>query len=384
MQVSARAKKYGLGILIILCLYGLWEAYCYYFGPGVIFTLGVSSDGQYVFSIDEKHNAVLWNLKDHTHKTIDKRANVYSAYFIKNSDDFMWQNLHTGDVIVQNVDGKEANRFQLKFPVYGQAMSSDLNYYVASDIDWNIYLRKNNQLSFLQKGYDGANFLGAQKLINFTFLGNDKLLTSGLASGAAEDPKYITGVFLWNLTTGKYLHDYMGNISLTFATISPDGQYVVGGDVGTWGYIWDTKTGKLFSQIWDFWYGIPTKQDKSGENIAFDKSSLIDVPADFADEDNIKNSWILSLKFIDHDHFLRFTTGIPYAVLYPITNPKPQKYFPLGRHPWPAVNQYYRDQAIDTSWQAHILVMGKEYKGGILVYQYDPEKQTLTKVWDGD
>ena len=70
------------------------------------------------------------------------------------------------------------------------------------------------------------------------------------------------------------------------------------------------------------------------------------------------------------------------AILYSINDPKPKKYFYLGAHPFPAVNDYDRDQAIDTSPQAHILVMGKASESGILVYKFDPEKMTLTKIWN--
>jgi len=70
-----------------------------------------------------------------------------------------------------------------------------------------------------------------------------------------------------------------------------------------------------------------------------------------------------------------------YAILYSITDPKPLKYLPLGS-PWISVDDYTRDQSIDTSPSAHILVTGKMNHGGILVYQYNPKTQTLKKVWD--
>jgi hypothetical protein len=43
-----------------------------------------------------------------------------------------------------------------------------------------------------------------------------------------------------------------------------------------------------------------------------------------------------------------------------------------------------RDQAIDTSPSAHVLVIARESGEGISVYKYDPQKQTLTKVWEGN
>ena len=93
---------------------------------------------------------------------------------------------------------------------------------------------------------------------------------------------------------------------------------------------------------------------------------------------DLKSSDIFSLKFIDEDHYLRFTTYVPnYAILYSVTDPKPLKYLPLGHDPQISVDAYERDQSIDTSPSAHILVTGKIDQGGILVYQYNPETQTL-------
>ena len=70
---------------------------------------------------------------------------------------------------------------------------------------------------------------------------------------------------------------------------------------------------------------------------------------------------------------------------------KPIKYIPLVakkyRDPYlihidtfPSTNDFSR-QAIDTSVQAHLLVTGQYQNNGILVYQYDPVKQDLKKVW---
>ncbi len=358
-----------------------------------IYVLSVSSDGHYAISTDFGGRAVLWDLIKHKRKIIDRHANSYSAYFIKNTDDFMWQNQDEW-VHVQDVNGKKIQTFKVPFTVFGQVMTSDLQHYLASDIDWNVFLKDNQELRKIRS--DQGGFLGGQKLYNLTLSADDKtVLGSGLGSSGNDNlpnlkpnqPGYykdllIQGVALWDVNTGKALQKYSGNVAKTFATISPDEQYVVGGDEDSWGYVWETNTGKAIFQLWSLSAGIATKQDQYGDNIEFNKAGLISVPKDFMDDNDIYHEDIISLKFIDQTHYLRFTTRTPYAILYNLTDPKPQKYFPLGRHPWPAVNQYYRDQAIDTSWQAHILVMGKEYKGGILVYQYDPEKKTLTKVWD--
>ena len=69
--------------------------------------------------------------------------------------------------------------------------------------------------------------------------------------------------------------------------------------------------------------------------------------------------------------------------MYNVNDPKPIKYLYLGNSPFPAVTDYSRDQSIDTSPKANILVMGKAYGNGILVYKFDPDKKTLRKIWNG-
>ena len=123
------------------------------------------------------------------------------------------------------------------------------------------------------------------------------------------------------------------------------------------------------------------------------------------------------IKYIDDMHYLVFYSStsnkfgfrplFPFAALYHIDTPikahemydksgkyytmQPIKYIPLVakkyRDPFfshidtfPATNDI-TPQAIDTSVQAHLLVTGQYQNNGILVYQYDPVKQDLKKVW---
>lgn len=52
---------------------------------------------------------------------------------------------------------------------------------------------------------------------------------------------------------------------------------------------------------------------------------------------------------------------------------------------WPFTSDdFRRDQAIDTSPSAHILVMSMAKKNGIIVYKYDPTTQTLNREWAGE
>lgn len=47
--------------------------------------VSISSDGQYAVSSHLNGEIMLWDITRHTKKLIDTHANIYSAYFIKQS-----------------------------------------------------------------------------------------------------------------------------------------------------------------------------------------------------------------------------------------------------------------------------------------------------------
>ena len=142
--------------------------------------------------------------------------------------------------------------------------------------------------------------------------------------------------------------------------------------------MWNLK-GKKLVDLDSIFLGHPTKI--GNDDYSWSKKGLIPLPKDFKGQDGYKSSAILSIKFITKNYYLRFTTYIPYAILYKLGNPKPIKYLPLGTQPFPSVNDYSRDQSIDTSPSAHILVMGKQYAPGIIVYKFNPKTLILNKTW---
>ena len=142
--------------------------------------------------------------------------------------------------------------------------------------------------------------------------------------------------------------------------------------------VWSTKNGKQLLNVPVMRGYLKTK--KSGK-LYFDDKGFPKMPADFKDEFGRPGYMVLSVKFIDKDYYLRFPNGVPYAALYKVTNPIPRKYLPLSKKPWVGIEEYSRDQAIDTSPQAHILVMAMATGSGIVVYKYDPKQQTLKQIW---
>jgi WD40 repeat protein len=161
-------------------------------------------------------------------------------------------------------------------------------------------------------------------------------------------------VRVWDVNSGKELHHLSKNEGQTFATISPDGQYVVSGDDDGNIYVFSTKTGKFLKAIEEFDY------------------------------------LVVTLKFITPHILMAFFYGQPpYVTLYSFPSGKKLKDATLVTPSQsnnddgtsPEVQSYLRDQATDTSPSAHVLVMAMSEKNGILVYHYAPKTQALKQVW---
>ena len=240
--------------------------------------------------------------------------------------------------------------------------------------------------------------MGVGKLLNLTLSNDNKILltagdcicwgSDGCVGGSvkkldANTKGRLSDLILWDAISGKPIYKFLGNQVKTYATLNPDGKYVVAGDEGGGAFIWDVTTGKQALKLYDIFFGKYIKTGPKAENYRMDKTGMIEKPDDF------RGGNIIALKFIDlQGDYLRFTEpyadGAPYAVLFNVNDPKPLKYLPLGRYPKPSVDDYSRNASIDTAPVANILVMGKANSGGILVYKFDPKKRTLTKIWNGD
>ncbi|OGT95185.1 MAG: hypothetical protein A2298_01615 [Gammaproteobacteria bacterium RIFOXYB2_FULL_38_6] len=299
----------------------------------------------------------------------------------------MWQHDTNNEVMIENVAGKILKQFNPGFPTYGQVITSDLKNYFASDEDWNVFKLFNEIKTKIMR--DDGGFFGGGKLLNFNLSPHDDyLLTAGLGITNTPYPTIDTsklqsldGVTLWNVETGKAMQQYFGNAAKTFATLSPDGQYVVAGDEDVNVFVWDAISGKKIFDLWDLTLGKYIGVNPKTGLAEYDAAGLnVKLPKDFGDN----TTATFSLKFIDENHYLRFNQDIPsYAILYAVTDPKPLKYLKLS-NPWISVDAYERDQSIDTSPQAHVLVAGKQEENGILVYQYNPHTQSLKKTWDSN
>lgn len=361
--------------------------------PSIPMVVSVSADGKYAVSSHQDNRLILWDIKNRSKQVLADNANVYSAYFVKGREVIVWQDLD--DVVyVQNLDGQIVESF-MHFPIYGHVLSGDLGRYVAGDATWNIFFGHGEDLQPIKQDGNSPSFFGTGKLINLTLSSDAQFLLSAGSGLDTRDKKPIqetspvnpeqifsnyAGVVLWELPSGRPLFKLSGNSVKTTATLSPDGKYVVGGSENGIGFVWRTDTGEEVHSLASLFHGIWTKDTSDDPEKWFDNTGLIPAPSDL----DSKQTAILALRFIDEQHYLRFLTYSPYAVLYQIDNPLPLKYLYLGRDPLPAVRDYHRNAAMDTAPEAGILVMGQQYGGGIIVYRYDAETRELDKLWVAD
>ena len=311
-------------LIVVLSLSGYWVATRSFSRLAPAMVVSVSSDGQYALSSHQDNKIILWNLKSKKKKIISSNGNLYSAYFIKSTNTFMWQDLE--DVVhLQKINGTEIKSFN-HFPTYGHVITSDLKHYISTDAGHNLFYSYGDSLKKIRQGdKHKRNTPKFGKLYNLSLSDNGKhLVTAGSGSPYDADLLLVEqskvlyedlrGVALWDVTTLKPIAKLTGNSAKTYATISPDGKYVVSGCENRKGFVWQTKKHdiapmRLSTLAYGVWLGIDQ----------WDDSGVIPIPKDF---DQAHHGPYMSMKFIDGSKtYLGFLTSEPYALLYDIDNP---------------------------------------------------------------
>lgn len=365
----------------VLCNHWLWA--------GPIMSAGVSDSGRYAITAHRDNSLILWDIKEEKWKTLNEKANIYSATFVPDRDAFLWQDLDD-EVKLQTVTGEELLNFN-HFPTYGHLISSDLTTYLSADQEWNVFRGYGDNKKPVLKDGISPSFTGSGKLLNLA-MAEDKryFITSG--SGGDDDPieeyapidddrrfSQYSGVTLWNTDTGKPVAKFQGNSSKTHATISPDGQWVVSGDEAGNSITWQTSSPEHRMRAARYYSGlyIDGLPDDLQDSDYFDKSGLIEAPRGAHD-------FTIAVAFIyNSEYYLRFGNNSHFAALFKTGCPWPVKYFDLGESPRLVTygSQYSRNTAIATSPEAGVLAMGHQSTGGISVYRFDPVELTLERVW---
>ncbi|OOF60759.1 WD40 repeat domain-containing protein [Rodentibacter sp. Ppn85] len=351
-----------------------------------VHSLGVSSDGRYVISAHRGGKLFLWDIQKKEKKLLAKNAFSYSAYFIPDSHEFMWQD-GNNVVHIQNVEGKEISQFP-HFKTRGQIISADKSFYLSAD-EWGKFYKGHGK--GLVPIYTDAP-IGPSQTYTFSIVG-DKFLSVGDGwegrNGEAAETKLTTnpvnpdkykkdsyqGVTLWDKKTLKPLARLYGNSNRTSGRISPDGKWVVAVSDNARRYMWSVINPNKRFRLADI-DGIFDKKTKTR-----DTSKLLPVPNKFKDKSISYFIDANTIAFLSEKDFILFVRDYSeLAPIYSTGDPWIQAYVEIGQDP--RVSQ--GNLSIASAYKANILVTGQYGRGGINVYKYHPATKELEKIWVAD
>ncbi|MBN6064359.1 WD40 repeat domain-containing protein, partial [Aggregatibacter actinomycetemcomitans] len=222
-----------------------------------VISLSVSSDGRYVISghaarktrsVSPRGQMVLWDVENKKKTVLSDNANSFSALFIPDSHQFMWQD--QDDIMhVRNVEGAEIKRF--KHPhVQNHRITADSSFYLSVDFWGRIYKGYGDEIQPVYT--DGGPTVNPYSLsiVDNYFLSvtdtchgpDDPVVETNLTAnpvnpGDSKKNSY-DGVTLWDKHTLKPIARLIGNCGATNGLISPDGKWVIVGGENSRNYMW--------------------------------------------------------------------------------------------------------------------------------------------------
>ena len=368
-------------------------------------SVSVSTDGHYVVSGHVGRNAdpsnpigqlVLWDIEKKTKTVLSKNANAFSAMFIPDSHEFMWQD--DKDIIyMQNVDGQVIKRFEHPFTVQNHRMTADKSFYLSADM-WN-HLYKGYENDITPIYTDGASI---SKPVDLSVVG-DYFLSVTAPCSAPDSPVAETqltanpinpseykknsydGVILWNKNTLKPVAKLNGNCGSTSGLISSDGKWVITGGENVGIYMWEiNNVNHRLNPI-----KIHNGNSHDGVNY-YDAIDSSPIAEKFKDKIIYLGQNAVAIAFINEKDFIAigktYINEDNYNVipLYVVGDNLIKDFLEIDNNPTISTNYYQRNLSVSSSPKAHILVTGQATGGGINVYKYHPEKMELEKIWVAD
>ena len=395
MSRSLKIRVIVLTTILFVILFGIYK----YISTAPVLSLSVSTDGRYVISAHAAEDAdrhkpigqlVLWDV-DRKEKTILARnANAFSASFIPDSHEFMWQD-SKNIVHIQNVEGKEVTNFR-HFQVKTHIMSADKQFYLSSNMEDNGQLYKGYGEDLVPVYTDGGipfpltlsmtkdYFLSATETCTTSpYPVVETNLTINPINPDSSKRSSYTGVTLWDRHTLKPIARLYGNCGYTTGLISPNGDWVVTGGENFGNYMWSVGDLNLRLTL-----------ELVDDSVIYHKKPPLDekhplsVPEKYNGKQITLNDTI-AMSFLSEKDFilLNKTKTDELAPLYTIGNPLIKGYVETGK-PYVSTNYFQRNLSVSSSPKAHILVTGQATGGGINVYKYHPEKMELEKIWVAD
>ena len=366
-----------------------------------VISLSVSSDGRYVVSGHVGRNAdpsnpigqlVLWDIEKKEKTILARNANAFSAFFIPDSHEFMWQD-NKNIVHIQNVEGKEIENFP-HFQVKTHIMSADKQFYLSSNMEDNGQLYKGYGKDLVPVYTDGSfpfpltlsmskdYFLSATETCTTSpYPVVETNLTINPVNPDSSKRSSYTGVTLWDRHTLKPLARLYGNCGYTTGLISPNGDWVVTGGENLSNYMWEIHNLNNRQDL------AQVNSDLNHENSERYKQKLLPKPDKFKNKQLALNHTVAIAFLTEKDFILLGKSGNKdgfgdeLARLFTVGEPWIKAYVEIGNDPSISTNYYQRNLSVSSSPKAHILVTGQATGGGINVYKYHPEKMELEKIW---
>ena len=395
MSRSLKIRVIVLTTILFVILFGIYK----YISTAPVLSLSVSTDGRYVISAHAAEDAdrhkpigqlVLWDVERKEKTILARNANAFSAFFIPDSHEFMWQD-NKNIVHIQNVEGKEIESFP-HFQVKTHIMSADKQFYLSSNMEDNGQLYKGYGEDLVPVYTDGGipfpltlsmtkdYFLSATETCTTSpYPVVETNLTINPVNPDSSKRSSYTGVTLWDRHTLKPIARLYGNCGYTTGLISPNGDWVVTGGENFGNYMW--SVGDLNLRL---------KLELVDDSVIYHKKPPLDekhplsVPEKYNGKQITLNDTI-AISFLSEKDFilLNKTKTDELAPLYTIGNPLIKGYVETGK-PYVSTNYFQRNLSVSSSPKAHILVTGQATGGGINVYKYHPEKMELEKIWVAD
>ena len=391
-------KFVALAIAIIIALF----IYLHQQTDPVI-SLSVSTDGRYAISghaaretrsVNPRGQIVLWDIEKKTKTILSDNANSFSAMFIPESHEFMWQD-QKRVIHIQNVEGKEIKSF-LHPSVQNHRITADKSFYLSVDFWGRIYKGYGDEIQPVYT--DGGPTINPYSLsiVDNYFLSvtdtchglDDPVaetnLTANPVNPSSSKKSSYDGVTLWDKNTLKPIAKLIGNCGSTNGLISPDGKWVItGGENGTY-YTWEINN--LNNRLRLAYQDLYIKEGKLKE---YDETKVLYIPKEV--EERGISFGTVAYAFLTESEFIglgrsanKNGKGNEFAALFTVGNPWVIGYVEIGNNPSISTNYFQRNLSVSSSPTAHILVTGQATSGGINVYKYHPDKMELEKIWVAD
>ena len=397
-------KNKLLKVLIIVLLLIVIFIFYQYNRTAPIISLSVSTDGRYVISAHAAQDAdrhkpigqlVLWDIEKKEKTILARNANAFSAFFIPDSHEFMWQD-NKNIVHIQNVEGKEIESFP-HFQVKTHIMSADKQFYLSSNMEDNGQLYKGYGEDLVPVYTDGGipfpltlsmtkdYFLSATETCTTSpYPVVETNLTINPVNPDSSKRSSYTGVTLWDRHTLKPIARLYGNCGYTTGLISPNGGWVVTGGENLSNYMWEIHNLNNRQDL------AQVNSELNHENSERYKQKLLPKPDKFKNKQLALNHTVAIAFLTEKDFILLGKSGNKdgfgdeLARLFTVGEPWIKAYVEIGNDPSISTNYYQRNLSVSSSPKAHILVTGQATGGGINVYKYHPEKMELEKIWVAD